>query len=208
MTARHVDVSDYVDGALTLFARRAAERHLVCCEVCRYEVEQERRIRSALRAPAPPPAPAQLRDALLSMATLAPASAQWPEPARLAPAPLPIVPRYAPARHRSGLRTVLIASLAAGGCAAAVVGVATTSRGTMPTDSDGSPAMIRPVEPVTIRPGRTPAVEPAGVTVRDERRETPTGPASGMPVPDNFGTFLGVRLGGATLRPTPSNTAR
>lgn len=60
------EVSDYVAGRLDGVARRRCERHLVSCQLCRTEVEQERRLRVTLRR-STPGVPGDLRDLLLAV---------------------------------------------------------------------------------------------------------------------------------------------
>ncbi len=127
-------VTTYADRAMPADELRQWDRHLVACECCRRAVEEERQVLAALRRPAAPSMPGELRAMLLSLADL-PATAETgggaeEPPRRHLPLPrhaptretytaLPVVQRSAPPLHRSLVRATVFAGLAAGASAAA-----------------------------------------------------------------------------------------
>lgn len=167
-------VADYVSGTLTPDERRACDRHLVACEVCRQRVEQERRITDTLRR-ADPGVPGDLRTLLLSVATQPPRTGSvgrqgdGPAPPRggltsrvetlivprhRAEGPLPVLSPQAPAFHRSALRSALLATAAAGLSAAAAwsLGVGVSAGAALPDDLGDSVSGTAPVVERTAPP--------------------------------------------------------
>lgn len=111
-------VHDYVDDLLAPDVALRVDQHLLVCEMCRYDVEQERRLIAQLRGYTPDPARHQcLVDGLLSLADQAPPAPPHPGPSTVASgAP----PQYQSARHS------LAAALAAAvGCAGVALVVST-----------------------------------------------------------------------------------
>lgn len=151
------------------------DRHVVACACCRAAVAQERRVLMALRAPAAPAVPGDLRGMLLALAdeaarerprgasdpsTASSAASRTPDRAhrghRAAPAlppvpvaPIPVVDRGMPALHRSARRATVFAGLAAGATAAAAWGVAVTAVGLPVHDPAVTPGVLRGTPPVT-----------------------------------------------------------
>jgi hypothetical protein len=151
------------------------DRHVVTCACCRAAVAQERRVLMALRAPAAPAVPGDLRGMLLALAeesaaerprgasrasTASSGSSRTPDRAQrghrdgpaLPPvpvAPIPVVDRGMPALHRSARRATVFAGLAAGATAAAAWGVAVTAVGLPVHDPGTTPGVLRGTPPVT-----------------------------------------------------------
>jgi hypothetical protein len=172
------------------------DRHLVACTRCRVLVDEERRVLGALRAPAAPGVPRDLRSLLLAVADQplpgVPASSAagsrtrgWAEDHVVPPvpmAPVPVVERGAPALHRSVRRATVFAGIAAGATAAAAWGLAVTG-------GSGVPAPASPVSPAvqSARAGQ-PGFATAAFTVRRLGSSTnaagsarPVGPAVSGP---------------------------
>lgn len=155
--SRHVgsQLSAYVDRCLDPTALREIDRHLVACQVCRHEVDQERRLLASLRHGSTPGLSASLQASLLSLAG----------GHELVPGPVPMMPRVAPvptvsptrpALHRSPRRAAGLAGFAAGASAAAAIGLAVAGPGA--TASPLRPASPRPV-------GTSSASVPVSLTV-------------------------------------------
>lgn len=145
------------------------DRHVVTCARCCAAVAQERRVLMALRAPAAPTVPGDLRGMLLALAdgsavgrareacpessTAQHASRRGPRDLAALPpvpmAPVPVVDRGMPALHRSARRATLFAGLAAGATAAAAWGVAVTAAGLPVHDPAVTPGVLRGAPPAT-----------------------------------------------------------
>jgi len=161
--SRHLgmQVSAYVDGQLDARTTRAFDQHLVACQVCRYTVEQERRILTSLRTGATPRLSEGLQSVLLGLAapvhsTAAqelhdgvPAIPPVPRAVRQVRVPLPTVAPAAPALHRSPRRAAMLAGLAAGASAAAALGLAVASPGAVAPSPSRVPVARVPGPAVT-----------------------------------------------------------
>lgn len=152
------ELTAYADRALRPDELRSWDLHLVACTACRQAVEAERRVLAALRGPAGPAVPSDLRAVLMSMAAAPPPQAvAWaaeppPRPLRIPPPPVPVVDRCAPAQHRSVMRATVFAGLAAGASAAAawsfaVVGSPLAPTGSSPAAPGTAVLRARPVTP-------------------------------------------------------------
>jgi anti-sigma factor RsiW len=165
-----MQVSAYVDGQLDARTTRAFDQHLVACQVCRHAAEQERRILRSLRTGATPCLSEGLQSMLLGLAApVHPTAAQElrggvpaipPAPRGVRPArvPLPTVAPAAPALHRSPRRAAMFAGLAAGASAAAAIGLAVATPGTV-TPSPSSPSRT----PVARVPGASVTADTAAL---------------------------------------------
>ena len=165
-------------AALTAYADRAMDpvtllhwdRHVLTCACCRAAVAEERRVLAALRAPAEPTVPGDLRGMLLALAadpSMAGLRPGGPDHGSLegeatsgraaegragrrdgfAPsipvAPVRVVDRGTPAMHRSARRATVFAGLAAGATAAAAWGVAMTGAGApLPSPATTTPGFV------------------------------------------------------------------
>ena len=150
------------------------DRHVVTCARCCAAVAQERRVLMALRAPAAPTVPGDLRGMLLALAdesavgrpreacpesstarssTVRHASRRGVRDLAALPpvpvAPVPVVDRGMPALHRSARRATLFAGLAAGATAAAAWGVAVTAAGLPVHDAAVTTGVLRGTPPAT-----------------------------------------------------------
>jgi hypothetical protein len=151
------------------------DRHVLTCAGCRAAVAEERRVLAALRAPAEPTMPRDLRGMLLALAAdpsaqgLRPGAAGAPdgsgaEGAVWAPddahgregfapsipvAPVRVVDRGTPAMHRSARRATVFAGLAAGATAAAAWGVAMTGATAPLPGPAATPGLVHGTPPAT-----------------------------------------------------------
>lgn len=143
-------VSAYVDRTLAPDLLRRLDRHVVTCERCRAAADGERRLLASLRASRTPPVPTSLTAALRGLSSSAPVLAPSVGlPIGSPSVVLPTVPPRAPALHRSPVRAVLLAGLAAGASAAAAWGIAATGSAA----GTGGPALL---------PGTPPAARLGG----------------------------------------------
>lgn len=110
--AEHLDAC--VDGVLTAPEMTSASRHLVVCEMCRADVDAERRVLAQMREVSLDPS----RHANLVAGLLALDDA----PALVTPRPcVAIIAPHAPAQYNSRGRKVALAAMAALACCGAVV---------------------------------------------------------------------------------------
>lgn len=147
--SRHLGLQlrPYVDRRLDPATQHGFDQHLVVCQVCRYAVDQERRLVTSLRHGSTPGLSVSLQASLLSLAG-------GPEPGRPVPVtsprlhPLPTVSPTRPGLHRSPRRAAALAGLAAGASAAAAIGLAVAGPGA--TASPLRPATTRPAGSVSV----------------------------------------------------------
>jgi hypothetical protein len=145
-------VRAYVDRALPPALLHLYDKHLVCCAMCRADVDQERRIVVSLRADTG--VPMSLRSSLIGLASAPLPAEPVPSSGPRIPLPpigfrMPFAPSYdpvptvsptAPALHRSPVRAAVVASIAAGASVAAAWGLAVA-----PVSGSGSPSVRVPV---------------------------------------------------------------
>ncbi|GGL31263.1 hypothetical protein H9L10_09560 [Phycicoccus endophyticus] len=105
------ELSEYAAGRLSAERSLAWDRHLVACQVCRQDVDDERRLRQALAGA--PSMPGDLRVTLLALGRQVEPVASTPRE------PLTLLAPGAPPCHRSALRATVVAAAAAGVSAAA-----------------------------------------------------------------------------------------
>jgi hypothetical protein len=225
-------------AALTAYADRAMDpvtllhwdRHVLTCACCRAAVAEERRVLAALRAPAAPTVPGDLRGMLLALAadpsarglrSAAPGSldrsgaegaVRGPDDAAdygregFAPgipvAPVRVVDRGTPAMHRSARRATMFAGLAAGATAAAAWGVAMTGATAPLPGPAATPGLVHGTPPAT-----SPFAPAAFMVANLGRARTAAVPfASGAARPPAARAATALRSAsvGSTVRPAVS----
>lgn len=165
----------YADRAMDPFTLLQWDRHVLTCACCRAAVAEERRVLAALRAPAEPTMPGDLRGMLLALAadpsvtglgSGTAGSGGWSEPdgavggshgasrrgrdgfpPTIPVAPVRVVDRGTPAMHRSARRASVFAGLAAGATAAAAWGVAMTGATAPLPVPAATPGLVRGTPP-------------------------------------------------------------
>lgn len=134
-------LSDYVDRVLPVDALLAADRHLVACLSCRAGADEERRLLASLRrSDLPAGGHAALQRMLVGLASQA-AAPQSAVDAQYLPRRLEVLPRSAPAMHRSARHSVACAGLTVAACAVAAWALGT-----------GQAIVPRPVTPFATTP--------------------------------------------------------
>lgn len=150
-------VHDYVDDALDADLSFRLDRHLLVCEMCRHEVEQERLLIEQLRGFRPDPARHQsLVDGLLGLAE------QAPPPPRPACGPS-LVTGDAPPQYQSARNSVTAALVAVVGCAGVALVVSTTPARTTPPTRPNNPAQVQ------VRQASSPAGVSSDAVLRAEQ---------------------------------------
>lgn len=165
----HLDdrVPDYVDGALAPAVQHWADQHLLVCQLCRGQVEQERALRERLRGFAPDPGRhEELVQGLLGLARELP-----PEPT--APRDRPsLVDTAAPPQYQSARNPLMVAAIAVAGCVGAAVVVVTVPQaggsGAPPSVTSGKVAPAGPNMAATAL--RQSEADAAAAVVVDQRR--------------------------------------
>ncbi|MGZ6825056.1 MAG: hypothetical protein ACXVF9_21555 [Blastococcus sp.] len=206
------------------------DRHVLTCACCRAAVAEERRVLAALRAPAQPTVPGDLRGMLLALAA-DPSATGLPSgapgspdrsgaegavrasdaaaghgrdgfPTSIPVAPVRVVDRGTPAMHRSARRATVFAGLAAGATAAAAWGVAMTGATAPVPGSAATPGLVHGM------PSATSPFAPAAFMVanlgRARTTSVPSASGSASPSAARAATARRSTSVGATVRPAVS----
>jgi len=127
-------IADYVDGLLTAAEEHKIERHLIACQRCCAQVQQERELLARLReVHLDAGHHQQLMAGLLSLAGDEPMPRRQPTFADFREAPA-LMTTHAPAQYCSARRTVAFTLAAVAGCLGAALTVSQVPTTTAPTD--------------------------------------------------------------------------